>query len=170
MSKRPSQPLSNSLIMAYSTLFVAAFWYVCDCVSRNSYRGVYLCCSVLCEVGYRVASFIKCPLHSPGRPPLPRVPGVVHCYMHPATSHGALGWHTCSCPALLQTFLAFWPGQMVHTVSDFCRALSSLAAMNLASAGTNQVGLDFLAENKNKEGVITLASGMQYKVLRKGQC
>ena len=42
--------------------------------------------------------------------------------------------------------------------------------MNLASAGTNQVGLDFLAENKNKEGVITLASGMQYKVLRKGQC
>ena len=34
--------------------------------------------------------------------------------------------------------------------------------------GSNAVGEKFLADNKNKEGVITLASGMQYKVLRQG--
>ena len=36
-------------------------------------------------------------------------------------------------------------------------------------AGTNEAGLAFLAENKNKPGVITLPSGLQYKVLRKGK-
>eukprot|EP00927_Polykrikos_kofoidii_P084350 TRINITY_DN885_c0_g2_i1.p1 TRINITY_DN885_c0_g2~~TRINITY_DN885_c0_g2_i1.p1 ORF type:complete len:259 (-),score=54.86 TRINITY_DN885_c0_g2_i1:38-757(-) len=35
-------------------------------------------------------------------------------------------------------------------------------------AGTNEVGKTFLEENKGKEGVITLKSGLQYKVLRKG--
>ena len=30
-------------------------------------------------------------------------------------------------------------------------------------------GLKFLEENKGKEGVISLASGMQYKVLRAGE-
>ncbi len=30
-------------------------------------------------------------------------------------------------------------------------------------------GLKYLEENKGKEGVITLPSGMQYKVLRKGE-
>lgn len=34
--------------------------------------------------------------------------------------------------------------------------------------GTNEKGLKFLEENKNKPGVITLPSGLQYKVLRKG--
>jgi len=34
--------------------------------------------------------------------------------------------------------------------------------------GSNAVGEKFLADNKNKEGVITLPSGMQYKVLRQG--
>ena len=34
--------------------------------------------------------------------------------------------------------------------------------------GSNEVGLKFLEDNKNKEGVITLPSGMQYKVLRAG--
>ena len=34
--------------------------------------------------------------------------------------------------------------------------------------GSNAVGEKFLSDNKNKEGVITLASGMQYKVLRQG--
>ena len=42
------------------------------------------------------------------------------------------------------------------------------ALLGLARAGTNDQGLKFLEENKGKEGVITLASGMQYKVLRKG--
>jgi hypothetical protein len=35
-----------------------------------------------------------------------------------------------------------------------------------ASAGTTSEGLKWLAENKNKEGVITLPSGLQYKVTR----
>merc|ERR1719168_99538 len=35
-------------------------------------------------------------------------------------------------------------------------------------SGTTQEGLDFLEENKSKPGVITLPSGMQYKVLRDG--
>ena len=38
----------------------------------------------------------------------------------------------------------------------------------LVRAGTNEEGLAFLEENKSKEGVITLPSGLQYKVLRKG--
>jgi FKBP-type peptidyl-prolyl cis-trans isomerase len=37
-----------------------------------------------------------------------------------------------------------------------------------AIAGSNSEGETFLAENKSKEGVITLPSGMQYKVLNKG--
>lgn len=35
-------------------------------------------------------------------------------------------------------------------------------------AGTNEVGLKFLEENKARPGVITLPSGLQYKVLKKG--
>merc|ERR1719160_1294977 len=38
----------------------------------------------------------------------------------------------------------------------------------LTQAGTNEAGKKFLEENKNKEGVITLPSGLQYKVLREG--
>jgi hypothetical protein len=44
--------------------------------------------------------------------------------------------------------------------------VSSLVA--LARAGTNAAGLKFLEENKDKPGVITLPSGLQYKVLRAG--
>ena len=47
------------------------------------------------------------------------------------------------------------------------RAAPLLCSCALAR-GSNAVGEKFLAENKNKEGVITLASGMQYKVLRTG--
>eukprot|EP00656_Telonema_subtile_P000203 TRINITY_DN10102_c0_g1_i2.p1 TRINITY_DN10102_c0_g1~~TRINITY_DN10102_c0_g1_i2.p1 ORF type:complete len:238 (-),score=80.83 TRINITY_DN10102_c0_g1_i2:253-966(-) len=46
-------------------------------------------------------------------------------------------------------------------------ALTALFAV--AYAGTNEAGLKYLEENKGKEGVITLPSGMQYKVLRKGE-
>merc|ERR1719399_2620714 len=49
----------------------------------------------------------------------------------------------------------------------FLLILSALAAVALA--GTNEKGLKFLEENKGKEGVITLPSGLQYKVLRKGE-
>eukprot|EP00747_Dinoflagellata_sp_TGD_P179261 gnl/TRDRNA2_/TRDRNA2_29800_c0_seq1.p1 gnl/TRDRNA2_/TRDRNA2_29800_c0~~gnl/TRDRNA2_/TRDRNA2_29800_c0_seq1.p1 ORF type:complete len:247 (+),score=48.39 gnl/TRDRNA2_/TRDRNA2_29800_c0_seq1:122-862(+) len=38
-----------------------------------------------------------------------------------------------------------------------------------AAAGTNEVGRQFLEENKERPGVITLKSGLQYKVLRKGE-
>jgi len=38
----------------------------------------------------------------------------------------------------------------------------------LAAAGTNEFGLKFLEENKKRDGVITLPSGLQYKVLRTG--
>ena len=36
-------------------------------------------------------------------------------------------------------------------------------------AGTNEKGLAFLEENKSKPGVITLPSGLQYKILTKGK-
>jgi len=42
------------------------------------------------------------------------------------------------------------------------------ALLAVAEAGTNDFGLKFLEENKKKEGVITLPSGLQYKVLRDG--
>ncbi|CAK0872108.1 unnamed protein product [Prorocentrum cordatum] len=35
-------------------------------------------------------------------------------------------------------------------------------------AGTNEEGKKFLEENKQREGVVTLKSGLQYKVLKKG--
>ena len=50
---------------------------------------------------------------------------------------------------------------------DMLRAALLLCSCAVAR-GSNEVGEKFLAENKNKEGVITLASGMQYKVLRQG--
>merc|ERR1719499_1480379 len=40
--------------------------------------------------------------------------------------------------------------------------------LGFAAAGTNEVGKKFLEENKKKPGVITLPSGLQYKVLREG--
>lgn len=44
-----------------------------------------------------------------------------------------------------------------------------LALILAVSAGTNEEGLAFLAENKLKPGVIELESGLQYKVLKKGK-
>jgi len=46
--------------------------------------------------------------------------------------------------------------------------LSILGAV-FVNAGTNEAGIEFLEENKNKDGVITLASGLQYKGLTKGK-
>jgi FKBP-type peptidyl-prolyl cis-trans isomerase FklB len=43
-----------------------------------------------------------------------------------------------------------------------------LAAAPLALAGTHSEGLKWLEENKAKPGVITLPSGLQYKVLKHG--
>ena len=50
-------------------------------------------------------------------------------------------------------------------------ALLALVACSMAAsamAGTHKEGLAWLEANKQKEGVITLASGLQYKVRRKG--
>jgi FKBP-type peptidyl-prolyl cis-trans isomerase len=37
------------------------------------------------------------------------------------------------------------------------------------SGGNQKIGTEFLAKNKDKEGVVTLASGLQYKVLTEGK-
>ena len=47
------------------------------------------------------------------------------------------------------------------------RVLLCSILLTLVSA-TNQQGLDYLAENANKPGVVTLSSGLQYKILKKG--
>lgn len=39
----------------------------------------------------------------------------------------------------------------------------------LVQAGTNAEGLEFLEKNKALPGVVTLESGLQYKVLQKGE-
>ena len=45
-----------------------------------------------------------------------------------------------------------------------------LAGLNADKSATNlQAGQDFLAENKTKEGVVELASGLQYQVLTMGE-
>jgi FKBP-type peptidyl-prolyl cis-trans isomerase FklB len=49
----------------------------------------------------------------------------------------------------------------------FCWILT--LSSSFANAGTNEAGLAFLEENKGKPGVVTLPSGLQYKVLTKGK-
>ena len=53
-------------------------------------------------------------------------------------------------------------------VSHALPLLLLLAAAPLALAGTHAAGLKWLEENKAKPGVITLPSGLQYKVLKHG--
>lgn len=43
-----------------------------------------------------------------------------------------------------------------------------LLAPSFSLAGSNEEGLKFLEDNKSKEGVVVLPSGLQYKVLNKG--
>jgi len=40
--------------------------------------------------------------------------------------------------------------------------------MKLAAEASKKVGEEFLAANKAKEGVVTLPSGLQYKILTAG--
>jgi len=47
-------------------------------------------------------------------------------------------------------------------------ALTTLVALCRVAVASNEFGFSFLEGNKNKEGVITLPSGLQYKVLRAG--
>ena len=55
---------------------------------------------------------------------------------------------------------------IMKAASAFALAFALCAA--LAAAGTTEEGLKYLEENKGKEGVVTLASGLQYKVIKKG--
>lgn len=48
------------------------------------------------------------------------------------------------------------------------RAALALFALFGCASASNDVGKKFLEENKNKPGVITLPSGLQYKVIREG--
>jgi FKBP-type peptidyl-prolyl cis-trans isomerase FklB len=52
-------------------------------------------------------------------------------------------------------------------ITSLLLILSCLTS-KLVSAGTDEVGLAFLEENKSKPGVISLPSGLQYKVLKAG--
>ena len=47
--------------------------------------------------------------------------------------------------------------------------VSTAFIVDVVEAGTNEKGLEFLAENKQKDGVVELPSGLQYKVLKKGR-
>ena len=51
-----------------------------------------------------------------------------------------------------------------QSLTLFCLLLQAISVW----AGTNEEGLAFLKANKEKEGVIELPSGLQYKVLKKG--
>jgi FKBP-type peptidyl-prolyl cis-trans isomerase FklB len=51
--------------------------------------------------------------------------------------------------------------------STMLRRLILLLAAG-ASCASNEFGLKFLEENKPRDGVVTLASGLQYKVLKEG--
>merc|ERR1711934_1205381 len=57
-------------------------------------------------------------------------------------------------------------GVITRTMSRFF-ALIAVLSLSCALA-TNEAGKKFLEENAKKEGVVTLPSGLQYKVLKKG--
>merc|ERR1719229_2063599 len=50
----------------------------------------------------------------------------------------------------------------------FLPAILLVCLADFAAAATNEVGKKFLDENKAREGVIKLKSGLQYKVLKQG--
>lgn len=51
---------------------------------------------------------------------------------------------------------------------NFQTLLLSLSLLVSLASATNKEGLDFLAENSKKPGVVILPSGLQYKILNKG--
>ena len=50
-----------------------------------------------------------------------------------------------------------------------CSVSLLLVLFTTSALASNEFGLKFLEENKGKDGVITLPSGLQYKVLREGE-
>jgi FKBP-type peptidyl-prolyl cis-trans isomerase len=82
-------------------------------------------------------------------------------------------------PAILAAGLndAMAGGKMLMTETEarevFLKLRSEMMAKQQAEAqrvgeANKQAGQQFLAANKNKEGVVTLPSGLQYKVLKEG--
>jgi FKBP-type peptidyl-prolyl cis-trans isomerase FklB len=61
--------------------------------------------------------------------------------------------------------------QVAKILSDFQRDLQQkqIEEVQKASEENKKAGMEFLAANKNKEGVVTLESGLQYKVLKEGR-
>jgi FKBP-type peptidyl-prolyl cis-trans isomerase FklB len=57
---------------------------------------------------------------------------------------------------------------MISSRQLILHLLLALCIVPLALAGTHAEGLKWLEENKAKPGVITLPSGLQYKVLKHG--
>jgi FKBP-type peptidyl-prolyl cis-trans isomerase FklB len=57
---------------------------------------------------------------------------------------------------------------MTAMMQWFLVLLLLLACTSAVVRGSNEEGLAFLAENKDKPGVVTLPSGLQYKILRSG--
>jgi FKBP-type peptidyl-prolyl cis-trans isomerase FklB len=75
--------------------------------------------------------------------------------------------HACSFKRQLACHLRHREQQMPSFTRAFPLILLLVAAP-LALAGTHSEGLKWLEENKAKPGVITLPSGLQYKVLKHG--
>lgn len=61
--------------------------------------------------------------------------------------------------------------QVAKILSDFQRDMQQkqMEAVQKAADDNKKTGEEFLAANKNKEGVVTLESGLQYKVLTEGK-
>ena len=57
---------------------------------------------------------------------------------------------------------------LVHVFAHPMSRFLALAALVASASASNEFGVKFLEENKKKDGVITLPSGLQYKVLRSG--
>lgn len=65
----------------------------------------------------------------------------------------------------------FTPEETQTIIQRFQKEMQEAQAKKLAeeAAKNKELGEKFLMENKTKEGVITTASGLQYKVLREGE-
>jgi FKBP-type peptidyl-prolyl cis-trans isomerase len=68
-------------------------------------------------------------------------------------------------------------GKLLMTEDDLRATMSAFheeqarkreQVMNMAAEENKKMGEDFLAENKTQEGVVTLPSGLQYKILKAG--
>lgn len=61
--------------------------------------------------------------------------------------------------------------QVADVLSKFQRDMQEqqMEKVKKESEQNKKAGADFLAKNKNKEGVVTLPSGLQYKVLKEGK-